>query len=352
MAEQAVTIEELTHTFPDGYPVYMKKWRPLHSPPVAKLVFVHGYDDHCNRYYSLFPTLASRGIAVTSWDQRGWGRSARTPSERGLTGPTSLVISDIVHVVKSELSDMKIENDAAAAPVFLMGHSMGGAEILTLATSSEAEGLMPKIRGWLLESPHIALVPSQEPSALKIFAGRVAGHVLPKFQLKHKIPATELTRDPEVVASLENDPLLVSTGTLQGMAGLLDRAADLSSGKRKLNPGVKSLWLAQGTADAGTSYEASKTWFEKNTKDVPDAEFKTYEGWSHQLHADLPDNRDVFAKDVGDWILARAGGPPEETVPDSEVPLVPTSEPASEATAVEVHGLLGTEKEDKAVAKL
>ena len=58
--------------------------------------------------------------------------------------------------------------------------------------------------------------------------------------------------------------------------------------------------------DKGTSYEASKKWFEQQST-VKDKEFKTYEGWFHQLHADLPDDREVFAKDVGDWILARCG---------------------------------------------
>lgn len=303
-----VSVEELLHTFPDGHNVYMKKWRPVATAPLAKLIFVHGYDDHINRYYDFFPLLASRGISVTGWDQRGWGRSARTPADRGFTGPTALVLSDIVHVIKSEMSDMKIENDKEAAPVFVMGHSMGGAQVLTLASAPEYKDLMPKVRGWLLESPHIALVPSQEPSALKIFAGRLAGRLLPKFQLKHKMPADQISRDPEVIASLNSDPLLVSTGTLQGMAGLLDRANELSAGKRTINEGVKSLWLAHGTGDQSTSYDASKKWFETHTQNVHDATLKTYDGWSHQLHADLPENRAVFANDVADWILARAHG--------------------------------------------
>lgn len=87
---------------------------------------------------------------------------------------------------------------------------------------------------------------------------------------------------------------------------MLDRTALLGNGKAKLNKGVRSIWLGHGTADKGTSYEASKKWFDEQTQ-VEDKEFKTYEGWTHQLHADRADNRQVFAKDVADWILARCG---------------------------------------------
>ncbi len=90
---------------------------------------------------------------------------------------------------------------------------------------------------------------------------------------------------------------------------MLDRTNALSKGHTKLSKGVRSLWLGHGTDDKGTSYPASKAWFERQTELV-DKEFKTYEGWSHMLHCDLPDNRSIFAMDVGDWILARVG--PEE----------------------------------------
>lgn len=342
-ANANVKIEELTFKLQDGHPVYMKKWTPATTTPLAKLVFIHGYDDHINRYFELFPTLASRGIAVTAWDQRGWGRTVQHTSDRGLTGPTTLVIADIAHVVKSELADA----EAASIPLFVMGHSMGGAEALTFASEPAYKDLAPRIRGWLLESPHVEMAPGSQPSSLKIMAGRLAGKLLPKFQLKNKLPAEELTRDPEVMKSLTEDPLLWSTGTLEGLAGLLDRAADLSAGKRTLNPGVKSLWLAHGTIDGGTSYPASKKWFETSTSDVPDKEYKTYEGWQHQLHADLPETRPVFAKDVGDWILARVEAPETTAKPQAAAEAVAEESTAAAPAAVET-----AEGSPKGAAKL
>lgn len=120
------------------------------------------------------------------------------------------------------------------------------------------------------------------------------------------MPVASVVRDPEVQASVAADARCHNRGTLEMFASMLDRSAGLATGKLKLGSGVGALWLAHGTADQATSYEASRKWFEEQTKQVPDREFKTYEGWSHQLHADLPENRPVFAKDVGDWILKRS----------------------------------------------
>ncbi|THV53305.1 hypothetical protein BGAL_0054g00160 [Botrytis galanthina] len=275
--------------------LYTKTWKP-NDPPVAKLIFIHGFSDHINRYYILFPTLASRGIEVHAFDQRGWGRSVTKPSEKGLTGPTSLVISDIVSFIKIQLP--------SPVPVFLMGHSMGGGEVITLASDPQYAELMNSIRGFILESPFIAFPKGFEPSFLTVFFGRLAGKFLPHKQMANKLPPENLTRDPEVIKSINEDTLMHNTGTLEGLAGMLDRTAAMNQGKTKLNPGVKSLWLGHGTEDKGTSFEGSEKWFNEQTS-LKDKEFKRYEGWFHQLHADLPDNREVFAKDVGDWILAR-----------------------------------------------
>ncbi|KAH8665100.1 lysophospholipase-like protein [Tricladium varicosporioides] len=288
--------KEGTHQIGD-YVLFTKTWLP-DSPAKAKLIFIHGFDDHIDRYYELFPTLAARGIEVYGFDQRGWGRSVHKPAERGLTGPTSQVLSDIVSFIKTHLP--------SPVPVFVMGHSMGGGEALMLASEPKYEDLMPSIRGWVLESPFIAFPKGFEPNSLTVFFGKLAGKVLPHMHRQSPLPPENLTRDPEVVKSLKEDKLLHGTGTLEGLAGMLERTDMLDHGKAKLNKGVRSIWLGHGTNDKGTSYDGSKRWFERQTE-VQDKEFKTYEGWYHQLHADLPEDRPIFAKDVGDWILARCG---------------------------------------------
>jgi acylglycerol lipase len=195
---------------------------------------------------------------------------------------------------------------------------MGGGEVLTLASEPQYEDLMPSIRGWLLESPLIDFPKGFEPSSLTVFFGRLAGKVLPHMHMLNRIPPENLTRDPEVIKSLDADPLIHNTGTLEGLAGLLDRTALLSSGKAKLNKGIKSIWLGHGTKDMATSFSGSEKWLKEQTQ-VEDTEFKAYDGWYHQLHADLPETRPIFAKDVGDWILARLGPEEAHQAPESKL---------------------------------
>lgn len=190
---------------------------------------------------------------------------------------------------------------------------MGGGEVLTLASTPEYEdSVVAHVRGWLLEAPFVAFDERERPSALKVFAGRLAGRLLPHFHLPNPIPPENLSRDPAVQQSLREDTLCHDTGTLEGLAGLLDRTAALADGRAVLSGKVTSLWVGHGDLDTATSYPESKKWCERQTQ-VADKTFKTYEGWLHQLHAEV--GKEEFYADVRDWILQRCDG--KERVPET-----------------------------------
>lgn len=187
-----------------------------------------------------------------------------------------------------------------------MGHSMGGGEVLTLASSPEYEdSVIRHVRGWMFEAPFVAFDDKEKPGTLKVLAGRLAGRVLPHMQLKNVIAPELLSRDPAVVQSLKEDDLCHDTTTLEGASGLLDRTGDLANGKYKLSPLVKSLWFGHGDKDVATNYAESKRYLERQSQ-VEDKTFKTYEGWLHQLHAEV--GKDEFYEDVRSWILQRLDG--------------------------------------------
>lgn len=239
-------------------------------------------------------------MQVFGFDQRGWGRSVHKPSEKGLSGPTSLVISDLAAFIADKLPSRE--------PLFVMGHSMGGGEVLTLCSDPAHEDLVAQVRGWLLEAPFIAFAPGEEPSGVKVAVGRLASRVLPNFQLHNPLPAEYLSRDPAVVESVRADKLCHDTGTLEGLAGLLDRTAALQhGGGARLSGKVKSLYLAHGSADRTSSYDASRAWYGRQA--IEDGQFRSYEGFYHQLHSDL--GKEEFYKEVSDWILARCGAKDE-----------------------------------------
>ncbi|KAG4222575.1 hypothetical protein PC116_g28951 [Phytophthora cactorum] len=287
----------------NGVSLHTKSWLPS-GPPKAKLVAVHGFSDHIDRYYDLFPSLARRGIAVLGFDQRGWGKSVRRPSDRGRTGPTATVLADLAAFIREKA--LKSSSSDDDVPVFVLGHSMGGGEVLALASTPAFDDIVAKVRGWILEAPFLGFAPAVQPHRLTIVSGRLAARVVPNFTLVRPVPPEHLCRDPAVQASLASDPLLHYTGTLEGLSGMIDRAEALASGKLRLRPRVRSVFVAHGTADMVTSYERVKQWWEQQGKKVEDGKFKSYEGWAHQLHADP--GKEEFYQDVGDWILERADG--------------------------------------------
>lgn len=279
---------------------------------------MHGFSDHINAYYDLFPILASApySLAVHGFDQRGWGRSVHVPADAGLTGPTPEVLSDIRSFMIS-VSEMLESDDGSTKPLFLMGHSMGGAEALHFILSTAPNYLaspLPKLTGCILESPYIALHPSSQPSSFVVSVGKLAGRLLPNRQMKQKLDATYMSRDAKVRQDWIDDPLCHDTGTLAGLAGMLGRAADLVSLTQGASPHLTTklpcpVLLCHGDGDRVTSYDASKALFEKLEGDK---KFGSYEGYYHKMHAEPEGKGEEFARDIGAWIVKLAQGHTEE----------------------------------------
>lgn len=253
------------------------KCQPSQGAPLAVLFFLHGFSDHSNIHYSLFPTLASRNIEVVAFDQRGYGRSVKDKASRGATGPTLTVLADITSVIEAYLPRIKV-------PIFLMGHSMGGAETLYYAAHGPAH-VHDRIKGYIAESPWIGLHPSAQPNKITVAAGRMISKILPRQQRLVDLDPKTISRDVTVGEEFANDKLCHNTGTLTGLAGCFERAEQLASGLAMPDNGT-SVLLAHGTADLVTSYDASKR-FVENLK-VKDKEFKSYDGWYHKCMLRTP----------------------------------------------------------------
>ncbi|KIX01694.1 uncharacterized protein Z518_09420 [Rhinocladiella mackenziei CBS 650.93] len=297
----------------DGTKLYTKSWKPESASAIpAGLIFIHGFSDHINAYYNFFPTLSSFpfNIAVYAFDQRGWGRSVSKPSDSGLTGPTPVVLSDI-HDFILHVSSLP---ETQGLPLFLMGHSMGGGEALCymLSTSAALTQSRCSISGLLLESPYIELDPSEQPSFLKVSAGKLAALLLPHAQLKQKLSPTYMSRDAKVRQDWVDDPLCHDTGTLEGLNGLLQRAADLSS----LSHGHKvhgfstsvscPIWFSHGSGDKVTSPVAAKRLYDVLQARGGDKTFQSYPDAYHKLHAEPDGMGEQYAKDVAMWILSHS----------------------------------------------
>lgn len=297
-----ITIEEGWMSLPDGNKLYTKTTHPATSTPIkARLAFIHGFSEHIGFYDPFFRILAGRGIAVYAFDQRGWGKSVLEKRHRGLTGATPQVLDDITEFLRTIPS-------SPPAPLFLMGHSMGGAEVLTYA--AQGPPMTSEIRGFLAEAPFVALHPKSRPWKSTVVLGRLAGKLLPRWQMINKLDVNLLSHDPEHVRRVEADEMCHNTGTLEGLAGMLDRAAMLEDGRVVIKEGAGEggktrLWIGHGTADGICDFEATQRMFSR--VEAEDREMRAYEGLYHQLHAEAGEDKIKYAEDVVKWILDRSG---------------------------------------------
>jgi hypothetical protein len=102
------------------------------------------------------------------------------------------------------------------------------------------------------------------------------------FKLDEKI----LSRDPAVQRAFVEDELCHDTGTLEGLAGNLDRAAGLDSGSVRVpadaGEGAKTrIWLSHGTDDGVCDYRGTQKVYDR-LDGVDDKALKLYDEWYHK----------------------------------------------------------------------
>lgn len=198
-----------------------------------------------------------------------------SPASRGLTGSTATVLADMTSLIESQL-----KKNVDAVPVFLMGHSMGGAQVLQWIARGPAE-LKRQISGYLAESPFIALHPDSQPARFTVVAGRLAARFLPKRQMIQKLDPNMMSRDQEICRQYDADALCHDTGTLEGLAGMLQRAEELEKGTIVIRDETNlQIWVGHGSGDKVCSFDATQKFMSR--LEVKEKDFRVYDGWYHK----------------------------------------------------------------------
>ncbi len=161
--------------------------------PRATVALLHGLAEHARRYDALAARLAAAGIELVAIDLRGHGCS---PGRRTWVDRFDQYLDDADALV----SFARRED----VPLFLMGHSMGGA-IAALYAIERAPARGQPFAGLVLSSP--ALAPGRDVPRWMLAASRFMSRAWPRFPAL-KIDAALLSRDPEVVAANRADPLV------------------------------------------------------------------------------------------------------------------------------------------------
>ncbi|GAA5898231.1 hypothetical protein JCM6882_000108 [Rhodosporidiobolus microsporus] len=306
---------------PQSTQFFTKTWTPPSGVPVrAQVLFVHGFIEHVERYDHAFPRFADKGISVFAYDQRGFGRTA-TYTPKHTQGRTSWPqqLEDIEFWLKHAQS---LNPDV---PLFLYGHSMGGALSLAFSlgrcTSSPTSHphtpspLLSSLSGVLISSPLLRQSPSVKASPLIVRAGSLLGKVSGSLTLKAPVKAEDCTRDPVAREAYVNDPLCKQQGTFRGVADMLLGGESLMTHSYKHWPPTLPLLIVHGTADKVTDPKASEEFVGKVKNEVgaKDATFKPFEGYFHEMHNEPGEDKNVEIDFLADWIVSHLPSNPSSS---------------------------------------
>jgi len=264
-----------------GIGLFEQSWRP--AEPRAVLVIMHGLKDHSSRYAETAEALARRGFAVHAFDLRGHGCSA---GGRVWVDRFDQYVSDLAVFVD------RVKAREPGKPVFVMGHSMGGAIVTTYVLTRK-----PDLKGLVLSAP--ALKPGADVSPFLIGTVGLFSAIAPGLGLLD-LKNEDFSRDPAVVAAMSKDPLI------QQGAGPARTASELLQALLEIGKNMEQVKLPflvmHGTKDKLTNPEGSK---ELNARaGSTDKTLKIYEGLSHDLLHE-PEKAQVLS-DLTSWLDAHA----------------------------------------------
>ncbi|KAM8781246.1 monoglyceride lipase isoform 1-T1 [Rhynchonycteris naso] len=292
---QNVPYQDLPHLVnADGQYLFCRYWKPTGTPKA--LIFVsHGAGEHCGRYDELAQMLVRLELLVFAHDHVGHGQSE---GER-------MVVSDFHVFVRDALQHVEVvQKDYPGLPVFLLGHSMGGA--IAILTAAERAG---HFSGMVLISP-LVLANPESATTFKVLAAKVLNLVLPNMSLG-PIDSSVLSRNKTEVDLYNTDPLICRAG-LKVCFGIQLLNA-VSRVERALSKLTLPFLLLQGSADRLCDSKGAYLLMESAKSQ--DKTLKIYEGAYHVLHKELPEVTNSVFHEINMWVsqrtaAARTGSPP------------------------------------------
>jgi acylglycerol lipase len=266
-----------------GLNIFWQAWLPP-GPPRGVVVIAHGASEHSGRYVHVAGRLTREGYAVYALDHRGHGRSAGT---RALVDRMDNVVGDLDTLV------LRARDEHPGAPMFLLGHSMGGMVSLCYAMRYQ-----DRLDALALSAPLAAL---EAASPVVRIAAKVLSKLTPRLPVI-AVDASLVSRDPAVVQAYRDDPL-VHHGKLPArtVAEFVAAVESFPAGVARIT--VPTLIL-YGTADGLCPPEGSVMVGQRIG--AADRTVKSYAGLYHEI-LNEPEQEQVL-DDLCAWLGAHGGG--------------------------------------------
>lgn len=255
---------------------------PPHPEPRGVVILAHGYAEHARRYDHVAARFGDAGLITYALDHRGHGRSG---GKRVYLRDMSEYTTDfrtLVGIASAEHPDLKR---------IVVGHSMGGGIVFAYGVEHPDE-----YSAMVLSGP--AVDAQESVSAGMTLIAKVLGKVAPGLPVED-LPADAVSRDPEVVAAYESDPLVyhgkLPAGVARALIGVGEtmpqRAASITA----------PLLVVHGDQDKLIPVEGSKRLVE--CVGCSDVHLKVYPGLYHEVFNEP--EKALVLDDVTSWIEAK-----------------------------------------------
>jgi acylglycerol lipase len=265
-------------TAADGTDLLVREW-PAAGRPWASVLLVHGIGEHSGRYEHVGDQMAAAGLDVHAYDQRGAGGSG---GRRGHVDRWAQQHDDLEARLRA------VRASAAARPVVLYGHSLGGLIVLGYLLTER-----PKPDFAIVSAPALDSTLASWKKALAPILGRIA----PTLSIPNGIDGSTLSRDPSVAAKLAADPLAAKASTARFGAEAL---AELARVRRDYVGLTLPILVLHGIDDGLVPAQASEI-----LASLPNVERRTYPGLRHELHNE-PEGPAIIDEMIA-WIRGALG---------------------------------------------
>jgi lysophospholipase len=283
--ESQARIDEGFFSARDGLRLFWHSVKP--ADPVAHVALLHGYGEHLGRHTEITKALSDAGYAVHLLDCRGHGQSG---GKRAYVDKFGDYLADL------ELFLARVNEQAAGAPVFLLGHSHGG-----LVSARYLLDKPEAVKGMIFSSPYFRLKLPVSP--IKVWLGRAVASILPGLPMKNELKPELFTHDVAIQNATKNDPLFLQFATPRWF---LESTEAQETVLRRATEFVTPMLMIFGGADPVADPAAGKEFFEHATS--KDKEYKQYDGLLHELFHEP--ERDLIFRDVIGWLDERAKSAP------------------------------------------
>ncbi|BBY63723.1 alpha/beta hydrolase [Mycolicibacterium helvum] len=264
-----------------GVRIVYDVWTP-DTEPRGVVVLSHGLGEHARRYDHVAERFGQAGLVTYALDHRGHGRSGgkrvRVRSINEYTGDFDI----LVKIATAEHPGLKR---------IVLGHSMGGGIVFAWGVDHGGDfDLM------VLSGPAVSAQTGVSP--VKLLLGKAVGSLLPDLPVE-ELDSNAISRDPEVVAAYNADPLVHHGKIPAGIAKALVTVGEaMPQRAREL---TAPLLVVHGAEDALVAASGSELLVD--CVGSTDVHLKVYPGLYHEVFNEP--ERDRVLDDVTAWIEAR-----------------------------------------------